>query len=86
MHTLGMKVSIAEKSVQRLERRTNALRIRPCAGEVHQGQSTTVDHGLNGTQQHAAAQRMHRTQRIAQTLLQYFACAHGVVSSWLRNL
>lgn len=43
-----------------------------------------MDRRLDSAQQYTAAQRVHRAQCAAQTLLQYFSRAHGVVSSGLK--
>ena len=40
-----------------------------------------MDHGFDGMQQNATAQRMHGTGCVAQTLLHYFGSAHGLFSS-----
>ncbi|KZC23854.1 hypothetical protein RHOFW104R3_17155 [Rhodanobacter denitrificans] len=79
--TLSVQMSITQQSIQCLQRRADALRTGPPAGDIDQGQTTAMDQCFHGTQQHATAQCMHRLQCLAQALLQYFGGAHGVVSS-----
>ena len=50
-------------------------------GDIDQRQTTTVDQRFHRAQQHASASGMDRLKCIAQSLLQYFSRAHGVVSS-----
>ena len=78
---LGMQMAIAQEAIQSLQGSAHALGVRPGACQVHQRQSPPVNRRLDSAQQHPTAQRMHRTECVAQARLQYFGSAHGVVSS-----
>ncbi|EIM03480.1 hypothetical protein UU5_00470 [Rhodanobacter sp. 115] len=57
---LGMQMTVAEQTIQRLKWRANALCIRPRASQVDQGQMTTGDRGFDRPHQDTGAQRMDR--------------------------
>ena len=80
---LGMQMAIAQQAIQCLQGCAHTLGVRPGARQVDQRQSPPVNRRLDGAQQHAVAQGMHRSECVAQALLQYFGRAHGGVSSGL---
>lgn len=62
----GLQMTLAQPSVQCLQRRRNALCIRPGAGQIRQRQTPSLSHRIDSAQQHAAVQRLHGTEQVAQ--------------------